>query len=124
MNISQLLEALKDTQVNLSIGEKLVAGLSVAILSMSVVFIVLVVIALIINLLQREKKVVETNDIENKISYEPESVVEESEDMGALVSVITAAICATTGKSSNNIIVRKIVRSNNSKSSWESTSKN
>ncbi len=44
--------------------------------------------------------------------------------MGALVSVITAAICATTGKSSNSIIVRKIVRSNNSKSSWESTSKN
>lgn len=106
MNISQLLEALKNTEVSLTISEKLIAGVFVALLSMSVVFIVLVVIAGIISLLQREKK------------------TDQTKDMGALVSVITASICVATGNSSNNIIVRKIERSNNTKSSWESMKKN
>ena len=44
MNISQLLEALKNTNISLTIGERLLAGVSVAILSMVVVFIVLVII--------------------------------------------------------------------------------
>ncbi|HSQ89160.1 hypothetical protein, partial [Romboutsia sp.] len=56
-NISQLLEALKDPSVNLTVGEKLLAGFSVAILSMTVVFIVLVIISAITSLLQREKQV-------------------------------------------------------------------
>ena len=120
MNISQLLEALKDPQVSLSVGEKLIAGFAVALLSMVVVFIVLVVIAGIISLLQREKKSI-PQPIE-EVNNEPlNQEIEKSEvdDMGELVSVITAAICAVTGNSSNNIVVKKIVRSNNSKTSWE-----
>ena len=120
MNISQLLEALKDPQVSLSVGEKLIAGFAVALLSMVVVFIVLVVIAGIISLLQREKKSI-SQQIE-EVNNEPlNQEVEKSEidDMAELVSVITAAICAVTGNSSNNIVVKKIVRSNNSKTSWE-----
>ena len=53
MSISQLLEALKDTNVSLTISEKLLAGVSVAVLSMVVVFIVLVLISTIISLLQK-----------------------------------------------------------------------
>ena len=121
MNISQLLESLKDPSAVLSIGDKLLAGFSVAILSMSVVFIVLVIIQGIISLLQREKvkqqptvaSVVNTQEVNNEI-----------QDNKELVAVITSAICAATGNKTNNILVRKIVRSNNSKSSWENISKN
>ena len=124
MNISQLLEALKDSSVTLTVGDKLLAGFSVTLLSMTVVFIVLVIIAVIISLLQRET--VKPTPVEIA-SSEPSNIQEvsnETQDMGELVSVITAAICAATGNSTNNILVRKIVRSNNSKSSWESMSRN
>ncbi|MGL5313524.1 MAG: hypothetical protein ACRC92_09775, partial [Peptostreptococcaceae bacterium] len=72
---------------------------------------------------KKESKVVQKLD--SKVDEESKSleVKNESEDMGELVSVITAAICAATGNSSNNIVVRKIVRSNNSKSNWEGMSK-
>ncbi|MGL4913392.1 MAG: OadG family protein [Romboutsia sp.] len=122
MNISQLLEAVKNPEAVLTIGEKLLVGLSVALLSMSVVFIVLVVIAGIISLLQREKKVASQNNEKITTEYLTEDTTQnqnEIDDMGELVSVITAAICAVTGNNSNNIVVKKIVRSNNSKSSWE-----
>ena len=126
MNISQLLEALKDPTVALTLSEKLLAGVCVALLSMGVVFIVLVLISGIISVLQREKKESKVvQKLDSKVDEESKSleVKNESEDMGELVSVITAAICAATGNSSNNIIVRKIVRSNNSKSNWEGMSK-
>lgn len=130
MNISQLLEALKNPQINLSIGEKLLVGFSVAVLSMAVVFLVLVVIAGIISLLQKnsvdnQSNKINDGEIVNKdINIKEESTdTSQNQDMGELVSIITAAICATTGNSSNNIVVRKIVRSNNVKSSWEAARK-
>lgn len=116
MNISQLLKTLKDSTVTLSMGEALVAGVSVALISMSVVFIVLLVITAIIKLLQSEKLQKETT-IESKEVKKDESIEE-------LVSVITAAIAASTGNSTNNIIVRKISRTNNSKTNWERMTKN
>ncbi|MGY5267416.1 OadG family transporter subunit [Paraclostridium bifermentans] len=125
MNISQLLEALKDPSASISIGEKLLAGVCVAILSMAVVFIVLVIISLIIKILQvdrteKQKTVanvepIQEDSIENKSS---------NENIEELVSVITASIAAATGNSTNNIIVRKIQRTNNNKSSWERMPKN
>ena len=124
MNISQLLEALKDSSANLTVGDKLLAGFSVTLLSMTVVFIVLVIIAVIISLLQREKVKPAPVQIVSSEPLNVQEVSNETQDMGELVSVITAAICAATGNSTNNILVRKIVRSNNSKSSWESMSKN
>ena len=126
MNISQLLEAVKDPSSTLSMGEKLLAGVSVAVLSMAVVFIVLVVIALIITILQRDgsKKVKEDNIELIKQKEDEIKEVNNNEDLGELVSVITAAIAATTGNSTNNIVVRKIQRSNNTKTSWERMAKN
>ncbi|MDU1538497.1 MAG: OadG family protein [Paraclostridium sp.] len=126
MNISQLLEAVKDSSSTLSMGEKLLAGVSVAVLSMAVVFIVLVVIALIIAILQRDgsKKVKEDNIEVIKQKEDEIKEVNNNEDLGELVSVITAAIAATTGNSTNNIVVRKIQRSNNTKTSWERMAKN
>ncbi|WP_042273765.1 OadG family protein [[Clostridium] dakarense] len=122
MNISQLLEALKDPSAVLTIGDKLLVGLSVALLSMSVVFIVLVLIAAIIKLLQIEKSKPEDLKVASSQSSHVEPENDKTEDMGELVAAITAAIAASTGNSTNNILVRKITRSNNSKSSWESMS--
>ncbi|MEG0051336.1 MAG: OadG family protein [Terrisporobacter sp.] len=127
MNISQLLEALKDPSAVLSLGEKLLAGVSVAILSMGVVFIVLVVIALIIAILQKDRsdKNKEVSATTNIKELSNELIEESSNDnTEELVSVITAAIAAATGNSINNIIVRKIERSNNNKTSWERMAKN
>lgn len=125
MNISQLLEALKDPSASISIGEKLLAGVCVAILSMAVVFIVLVIISLIIKILQidrteKQKTVADVESIQ-EASIENKS---SNENIEELVSVITASIAAATGNSTSNIIVRKIQRTNNNKSSWERMPKN
>jgi Na+-transporting methylmalonyl-CoA/oxaloacetate decarboxylase gamma subunit len=125
MNISQLLEALKDPSINLTVGEKLLAGFSVTILSMVVVFIVLIIISTIISLLQREKTNKPAQLIKNEetdLGYQ--STNSDYENNEELVSVITASTAAATGNSTNNILVKKIVRSNNSKTSWESMAKN
>ncbi|GAA0712241.1 hypothetical protein GCM10008904_25220 [Paraclostridium ghonii] len=125
MNISQLLEALKDPSASLSIGEKLLAGVCVAILSMAVVFIVLVIIACIIKILQfdrgnKQKTISNLDPMQESLSND----TSKDENIEELVSVITASIAAATGNSTNNIIVKKIQRTNNNKSSWERMTKN
>ncbi|MRZ79784.1 hypothetical protein GKD14_07825 [Paeniclostridium sordellii] len=126
MNISQLLEALKDPSSVLSTGEKLLGGISVALLSMGVVFIILVIIALIITILQKDRSSKTKVDINNltEVKNEDDEKKSNGDDFKELVAVITASIAASTGNSTNNIIVRKIQRSNNNKSSWERMSQN
>lgn len=124
MNINQLLETLKDSTVTLSMGETLVAGVSVALLSMSVVFIILLVITAIINLLQSEKLKISSKENLQKETVIESKEVKKDENIEEVVSVITAAIAASTGNSTNNIIVRKISRTNNSKTNWERMTKN
>lgn len=124
MNISQLLEALKDTSTTISVGEKLVAGISVTLLSMTVVIIVLTLISVLISLLQREKqKPIQKNTNEIINNTVVEDVNNEEDDM-ELVSVITAAIAQATGRSSDSLIVRKISRNNNLQTSWQTMAKN
>ncbi|WP_250674147.1 OadG family protein [Paraclostridium ghonii] len=125
MNISQLLEALKDPSASLSIGEKLLAGVCVAILSMAVVFIVLVIIAFIIKILQFDRGNNQKTISNVQPTQEPlNNDTSKNENIEELVSVITASIAAATGNSTNNIIVKKIQRTNNNKSSWERMTKN
>ena len=126
MSISQLLEALKDTNVSLTISEKLLAGVSVAVLSMVVVFIVLVLISGIISLLQKmennnkkENKSLSINNIEKETEI---TEIEEEGNFEEVVAAITAAICAANG--GKKICVKKIIRTNNTKSNWESMYKN
>lgn len=123
MNINQLLETLKDPTITLSIGETLLAGVSVALLSMSVVFIILLVITAIIKLLQSEKSQAKLKDSTEKETMTESNEFKKDESIEELVSVITAAIAASTGNSTNNIIVRKISRTNNSKTNWERMTK-
>ena len=120
MSISQLLEALKDTNVSLTISEKLLAGVSVAVLSMVVVFIVLVLISGIISLLQKmENKSLIINNIEKETET---TEIEEEGNFEEVVAAITAAICAANG--GKQICVKRIIRTNNTKSNWESMYKN
>ena len=120
MSISQLLEALKDTNISLTVGEKLLSGVSVAVLSMVVVFIVLVLISGIISLLQKmENKSLIINNIEKETET---TEIEEEGNFEEVVAAITAAICAANG--GKKICVKKIIRTNNTKSNWESMYKN
>lgn len=121
MNISQLLEVLKDPQVSLSIGEKFLAGIFVATLSMIVVFIVLVIISAIISLLQIEKgnkNNINKNEVNDELKLD-ESVIEDNFE--EVVAAITASICVSNG--GKQISVRKVRRTNNTKSNWENMSK-
>jgi len=123
MNLRQLLEVLKDPSASVSVGDKLLAGFSVAIISMVVVFIVLILISGIISLLERQTD--KTTKI-NKETKTPATIPDHNEraDDAELVAVITAAIVTQTGKSANNILVKKVVRSNNYKTSWENMKNN
>lgn len=119
MNISQLLEKLKIDAASMPMGERLLAGFSTTLLSMVVVFIVLVLIAEIIKVVNagpkdKKNKVVEIKVDENKEVSEEIS----TEDDNELVAVITAAISASSNK---NIVVKRINRTNNIQSNWEKT---
>ena len=123
MNLSNILESLKESSINLSIGEKLFAGLSIAILSMILVFIVLGLIALLINLLQldRNTKIDENSKLDKNKIVKANVIEDEEIDMmkdSELVSVIIASILASKDENTN-IVVRRIVRTNNQKSNWE-----
>lgn len=126
MNISQLLEAVKNPDITLSLSEKLVVGFSVALISMAVVFVILILIACVIKILQNDaQREVKNNKQISKDNVSIETqVVNNGQDIEELVSVITAAIASATGKSTNSIVVRKISRTNNSKTSWERMSNN
>ena len=104
----------------MTVGEKLLSGVSVAVLSMVVVFIVLVLISEIISLLQKmENKSLIINNIEKETET---TEIEEEGNFEEVVAAITAAICAANG--GKKICVKKIIRTNNTKSNWESMYKN
>ncbi len=123
MNLTQLIQQISDKSVitNLNIIDKLVAGMSIALISMGIVFVVLLTIAFIISLFplrnelkkDKEKEVVQFKVDENKSK--------DSEDMEILVAIITAAICSTYDINPNNLVVRRIIKSNNTKTTWENS---
>ncbi|MCC3868776.1 OadG family protein [Terrisporobacter mayombei] len=119
MSISQLLEALKVDAASMPMGERLLGGCATALLSMGTVFIVLVLIALIIRIVNvapndKKDKVAEIKFNENQESLE-ESMTENDDH---LIAIITAAIVASGNK---NIVVKRISRTNNIQSNWEKT---
>lgn len=120
MNTSQLLENLKSNPDILSLGEKLLGGLVVAALSMLVVFVVLIIIALVIQLMNKAPQDNKPQQDQGPLMRTQELQLEQEEvnlvDNKALVAVITAAISAS---SNNNIVVRRIVRTNNVQGTWE-----
>lgn len=122
MSISELLQMLKTDINSMSMGEKILGGVYTALLAMGVVFIVLALIMFIIkviNITPTDKnvdKVYNSSDIAN---VQENQTSNELNDDIELVSVITAAIMASSSK---NIVVRRITRTNNIQSNWEKTS--
>ena len=122
MNISQLLESLKINIENMSTAERLLGGLATAALAMLVVFVVLILIAGLITIMNKtpQEKQIETKESHNNIEV-AETDEESLEDNLQLVSVITASIMASSNN--KNIVVRRITRSNNIQTNWEKMSK-
>lgn len=115
MNISELLQTLKNDASTMSIGEKLLGGLATALLAMGVVFVILVLIALIIRVINTPPKLQIETELHNGEKFE--EIKEDTEvDNTVLTAIITAAIVASGNK---NIVVRRITRTNNTKSNWE-----
>lgn len=122
MSISELLQNLKTNIDSMSVGEKLFGGCATAVLAMGIVFLILVLIMYIIKIINANPKVENVNTestISNIADIEKNEDISKEDDVDELVSVITAAIMAS---SLNNIIVRRITRTNNIQSNWEKTS--
>lgn len=119
MSISELLQNLKIDASSMHMGEKLLAGLYTTLLAMGVVFIILVLIAFIIKIINDKPKVGNkklNKDINEMKAQENKQPQTQEQYDNELISVITAAIAASGSK---NIIVRRIERTNNKQSDWE-----
>lgn len=119
MSISELLQNLKIDASSMPMGEKLLGGSYTTLLAMGVVFIILVLIAFIIKILNAEPKVgnKKLDKDANKMKAQEYKQPQTSEQYdNELISVITAAIVAS---GSSNIVVRRIERTNNKQSDWE-----
>lgn len=122
MSISELLQMLKTDINSMSMGEKILGGVYTALLAMGVVFIVLALIMFIIkviNITPTDKNVDKVSNSSDIANVQENQTSNELNDDIELVSVITAAIMASSSK---NIVVRRITRTNNIQSNWEKTS--
>jgi sodium pump decarboxylase gamma subunit len=107
-------------------GETLVRALLNTLMGMGTVFIVLIFISFIISLLKYIPKLVdsvsgrskEKAEVPIQTSSAPAAPVAEEEELTddlELVAVITAAVAASSGSSTDGLVVRSIKRVNNSK---------
>ena len=117
MNINEILDQMSNDITVLNFGEKMFGGLIVTVLSMSIVFIVLIILIGVIKLLDilvnGKTKVTDDENIDMiEIEDEPK------EDSLELVAVITAAIACSMGVSESKIRVVNINRVNDASPSW------
>lgn len=119
-----LLSKLKDPNLihTLSIGEKFQGALMVTLLGMGITFASLVIIRYLTSLLSyivmkienKNKPVLEVVSTTNSAVVED---VEEGDDE-ELIAVISAAIAASLNTSIHNIVVKNIVRTQDTTPSW------
>ena len=108
---------------NTSLGERMQSALFNAVIGISSVFVVLILISFIIYLFKYIPKIQEifTKGDKNSASAVLEKTIaqieekEEFVDDTELVAVIMAAICATTGKTSDSFVVRSIKKADRKK---------
>lgn len=123
-----LLSKIKDPALihTLSVGEKFQGALMVTLLGMGITFTSLIVIRYLTSLLSyivmkiesRNKANVEIVSMDtSKKAEEIEEIVDESDDE-ELIAVISAAIAASLNTSIHNIVVRNIVRTEDSTPTW------
>jgi len=108
-----LMESLKTSFVSMTLGEKVLGGLQVALFGMAIVFSILVFIMLGIHLLEKmagDSKKVPSVSISMDETKMPTDQTESIEDYGELVAVISAVIAVSLSTSTHNIVVRNITR--------------
>ena len=117
MNINEILDQMSSDITVLNFGEKMFGGLIVTVLSMSIVFIVLIILIGVIKLLDilvnGKTKVTDDENID-MIEIQEES----EQDSLELIAVITAAISCSIGVSESKIRVVNINRVNDISPSW------
>lgn len=122
-----LLSKLKDPNLihTLSIGEKFQGALMVTLLGMGITFASLILIRYLTSLLSyivmkienKNKPVLEVVSTTNSAVVEEVEEVEEGDDE-ELIAVISAAIAASLNTSIHNIVVKNIVRTQDTTPSW------
>lgn len=127
-----LLERLSAASHEMTLAERFYASVQVAIMGIGIVFAALFMLFLIIKVLE---KVVAQSDVDTKKKQEqpaaPAQTVTESEksvsdedavaaaqEQEQLIAVITAAVASSMHTSTHNIVVRNIVRTNDSAPAW------
>lgn len=123
-----LLDQLRNPNVDLSIGDKLVASLQVTVLGVIIVLLGLLLLYFAINLMEKflyqpkktartEEKPAKATPSEPVVSKEDQQSADQQENE-ELVAVITAAIAASMETSTHNIVVRNIVRTSDTTPAW------
>lgn len=119
-----LLSKLKDPNLihTLSIGEKFQGALMVTLLGMGITFASLILIRYLTSLLSYIVMKIENKNkpVLEVVSTTNSAVVEEVEedDDEELIAVISAAIAASLNTSIHNIVVKNIVRTQDTTPSW------
>ncbi|SHH47868.1 OadG family protein [Tepidibacter thalassicus] len=107
-----LIDIMKNDIHILTNSQKIIGTLLVTGISMVIVFLVLIIISFSLNIMNRlictqDKK--ETKKVNKN---------KDSKDNKELIAVISAVIAASLGTSTNNIVVRNIVRVKDEESNW------
>lgn len=124
-----LLEQMKISTENMSMGDRFLASLQVTLLGVAIVFIALFMLFIIIKILERFVHQAESGSAKRKAAKEstaagsqpapPEPApAEEETDPGELIAVISAAIAASQQTSMHNIVVRQITRMPDTVPAW------
>lgn len=109
-----LIERMKTAIDSLTLGEKVLGSLQVALFGMAIVFSILVFIMIAITLLEKfagdSKKSPSRSISTEETTMDEKTSKEALVDYGELVAVITAAVAASLHTSSHNIVVKNITR--------------
>ena len=121
MNASALLDKLA-SGADLTVSDKLMSGIIVTILAMSIVFLILILLIFAIKLMG---KILyrETPKVEPAVPVAIREEVEKEDDL-EVVAVITAAIAEMMNKGTGEIRVTRIQRLGLARPTWATTGKN
>ncbi len=117
-----LIDRIADPNIvdTLSAGEKLTGGLMMAVIGMGITFLALIFLWFAINVMSSALKQKDKPTPEPAITPAAKAPVASApkEDDAELVAVITAAIAASLGKSSSQLVVNKITRVPDKMPAW------
>ncbi|MCR8744964.1 OadG family protein [Romboutsia lituseburensis] len=131
MNINEIINGVKFDIASLSFGEKMIGSIFLAVVSMLIVFCILAcisaIISLMYNVFYKKRSNKENLGIEQKFELKNDKCKDETsihlfeennENQNEVIAAIMACINQFKENDDSEIIVRKIIRSNNNYSSW------